>query len=64
MPEPEVRIVGDAIEVDGVVVARIVEATATTRREALEDVIRDGTAGVRLVECEVCGRDRVPGGVG
>jgi hypothetical protein len=30
---PDVRIVGDAIEVDGVVVATITETTGTSRRE-------------------------------
>jgi hypothetical protein len=61
---PDVRIVGDAIEVDGVVVATVAETTGTSRREALEDVVRCGLDPVELVECEMCGRDRVPGGEG
>lgn len=57
---PDVRIVGDAIEVDGVAVATITEAAGTSRRGALEEAVERGAGDYR--DCDECGAVTVPGG--
>lgn len=56
---PDVRIVGDAIEADGVVVAVITERTRTSRRRALDEAVTQGALDFGGGECPLCGRDEL-----
>jgi hypothetical protein len=56
----DVRVVGDTIEVGGVVVATITETAGTSRRAALEEAIERGAGDYR--DCDDCGALTVRGG--